>query len=394
MSKENKNIPLEAPLYWVEKVTAAVDALKEVPLWGHPPIFPFKAAQDAIEGLLGGPVKLTTGKAEPRDITNLADGLGQVPYSLALELTPLSTPFYLLVGQEDVLKLASLTLSTEKGVKGFTTPAFQEGFWRFLILQAVQAIDALRAFGDLSLKMGTPRLLPHEDAITYDVSLKIEQHTLWVRIALPLSFQQAFKAHFATALPLAEQGPLAKTIDLPIRVVVAHTMLAVSAWKKVKKGDAILLDACSFDPETNEGNVTLAVSEIPLFFARPMGEQLEIVDYALYNEETMSEDDTSSHEEAPEEEYVEEDQEEHHQSTENNSKELFDPQEVPLSLTVEVARLKIALDKLLQLKPGNVIELPVHPEQGVDISIGGKKMAKGELVRLGDALAVKILQLK
>lgn len=396
MSKKNKDIPLEAPLYWVEKVSEAVDALKEVPLWGHPPAFPLKAAQEKMEELLGGPVKLTMGKAQPRAKNDLADGLGQAPCALALELTPLSEPFYLLMGQEDVRKLASLTLSTEKGIKGFTTPAFQEGFWRFLVLQAVQAIDEMRPFGDLSLKMAAPRPLPPTDAITYDVSLKSEQQTLWARLAFPLSFQKVFKTHFATTPALLEQGQLAETIDLPIRVVIAHTTLTVAEWKKVKKGDAILLDACSFDPRTNEGNVTLAVSETPLFFARPMGQQLKIVDYALYNEETMSEDDTTSHEEESEEEYTEEGEETQEPlwSSEDDSKELFDPQDVPLSLTVEVARLKIALDKLLQLKPGNVIELPVHPEQGVDISIGGKKMAKGELVRLGDALAVKILQLK
>jgi flagellar motor switch protein FliN/FliY len=47
---------------------------------------------------------------------------------------------------------------------------------------------------------------------------------------------------------------------------------------------------------------------------------------------------------------------------------------------------------LLHLKPGNVLELSVRPEQGVDLSIGGKKVAKAELVKLGDVLGVKILE--
>ncbi len=63
MSKKKNNTPLEAPLYWVEKVTAAVEALKEVPLWGHPPAFPLEAAQEKLEALLGKPVTLTLGKA-------------------------------------------------------------------------------------------------------------------------------------------------------------------------------------------------------------------------------------------------------------------------------------------------------------------------------------------
>ena len=61
---------------------------------------------------------------------------------------------------------------------------------------------------------------------------------------------------------------------------------------------------------------------------------------------------------------------------------------------MEIGRLKINLDKLLHLKPGNVLELSVRPEQGVDLSIGGKKMAKAELIKLGDVLGVKILHLE
>ena len=79
--------------------------------------------------------------------------------------------------------------------------------------------------------------------------------------------------------------------------------------------------------------------------------------------------------------------------TEESSLDTLIPtSDIQLSLTVEVARFKINLEKLLQLKPGNVLELPVRPEQGVDISIGGKKVAKAELIKLGDILGVKILQ--
>ena len=387
----------QAPLYWLETVTAAVDALKEIPLWGNPPDFPLAAVEKRLGRLFGAAVNVHIEKRELRSKETLLEGLGSHPLILTLELTPLCEAFYLSMGQEEVRKFTTLTLSTEKEIKGFTTPAFQEGFWRFFALQAVKEIDELHAFQDLALKIGTSRPLPHTEAITFDICLKIEQHTLWVRMLFPLSFRRAFKAHFATSSSLLKQSPLTKKIELPVRMVVAHTTLMLSEWKKVKKGDAILLDACSFDPIANEGNVTLALSETPLFFARPRGNQLEITEYAQYNEEPMSEEDLLPNEEdSHEEELTDEEEEkndEHLWSTEENSKELFDPQEIPLSLTVEVARLKIALDKLLQLRPGNVIELPVRPEQGVDITIGGKKMAKGELVKLGDALAVKILQL-
>lgn len=386
----------QPPLYWLEAINTAVDALKETPLWGHPPDFPLAIAEEKLERVFKTPVKLSIEAPELRSEETTLSGLGAAPFTMALELTPLSQACYLAMGQEEVRKLAQLTLSTEKGTKGFTTPAFQEGFWRFFVLRVIKEIDELHPFADLALKIATPTPLPQTEALTFDICLKIQEQTLWARIICPTAFRQAFKSHFVSSFPLLEQSPIAKKLDLPVRIVVAHTTLMFSAWKKVKKGDAILLDACSFDPVANEGNVTLALSDTPLFFARPRGDQLEITDYVQYNEEPMSEEDAlSNEEESHEEESLEEEQnQERFFSNEEDSKEIFDPQEIPLSLTVEVARLKIALNKLLELRPGNVIELSVRPEQGVDITIGGKQMAKGELIRLGDALAVKILQLK
>jgi flagellar motor switch protein FliN/FliY len=60
---------------------------------------------------------------------------------------------------------------------------------------------------------------------------------------------------------------------------------------------------------------------------------------------------------------------------------------------VELARLKITLDKLMSLNPGNLLELPIHPDQGVTLTIHGQKVGKGELVYLGEVLGVRILEI-
>jgi flagellar motor switch protein FliN/FliY len=51
------------------------------------------------------------------------------------------------------------------------------------------------------------------------------------------------------------------------------------------------------------------------------------------------------------------------------------------------------LEKLLQLQPGNVLDLNVRPEQGVSVTLNGKRVARAELVKLGDVLGIKILHL-
>lgn len=86
--------------------------------------------------------------------------------------------------------------------------------------------------------------------------------------------------------------------------------------------------------------------------------------------------------------------ENHLWSSQNGGVEnLISPKEIPLTLSIEVARLQINLEKLLQLSPGNILELPVRPEHGVDVVIGGKKVARAELIKLGEVLGVKILQM-
>ncbi|KAF3362304.1 hypothetical protein PHSC3_001133 [Chlamydiales bacterium STE3] len=66
-------------------------------------------------------------------------------------------------------------------------------------------------------------------------------------------------------------------------------------------------------------------------------------------------------------------------------------EEIPLTITVEVGRLQMTIQKLIELQPGNLLELDVHPENGVDLVVNGKCIGKGELLRIGDVLGVRIL---
>lgn len=52
----------------------------------------------------------------------------------------------------------------------------------------------------------------------------------------------------------------------------------------------------------------------------------------------------------------------------------------------------MTVDQLMGLSPGNFLELPVHPEQTVILSVNGQQIARGELVHLGEALGVRILE--
>ena len=69
----------------------------------------------------------------------------------------------------------------------------------------------------------------------------------------------------------------------------------------------------------------------------------------------------------------------------------FIADEIMLDIIVEVGRLQMSIQKLTELQPGNVLEIAERPENGVDLVVNGKRIGKGELLKLGDVIGVRVL---
>jgi flagellar motor switch protein FliN/FliY len=401
----------QAPLFWLQHIENALQAATETPLWGFPPPFPWEKCSEQIATLLMLPdLTISHRKTHFLKPEELTSGLGTQPVKVEIELTPLTNHAFWVMSAEDIAKLTQLVLTPQTAMKGFASSQFQEGFYRYLLLNILEQIDELKTFNDLSVKVGAAATIPQESSLCIDVSISHPKVTLWGRLICPPSFHQAFKQHFTTSPKNLIDLPLVKTIDLTLKLDVGHSVLSHSDWKKVKAGDLIILDRCTYDPNSHKGTVTLVLEQAPLLRARLKENHLKIVEYAYYHEEgKLMENDFFSEEDLdpPHREPKEEELSSEEELSEEGDDHLWSPgpeetesmekivhaQEVPLTLSVEVTRLKINLEKLLQLKPGNLIELPVRPEQGVDIVLNGKKVAKGELVKIGETLGVKILQI-
>jgi type III secretion system YscQ/HrcQ family protein len=64
--------------------------------------------------------------------------------------------------------------------------------------------------------------------------------------------------------------------------------------------------------------------------------------------------------------------------------------ELPVSLTVELGRLSLPLGRLAELKSGDIVELSREPGAPVDLTSGGRLVARGELVEIDDELGVRV----
>jgi type III secretion system YscQ/HrcQ family protein len=67
--------------------------------------------------------------------------------------------------------------------------------------------------------------------------------------------------------------------------------------------------------------------------------------------------------------------------------------DIPMSVVVELGRVRLTADEVIRLRQGQLIELGRSPSDPVDLVVAGRLLAKGELVEIDGALGVKILGL-
>jgi flagellar motor switch/type III secretory pathway protein FliN len=64
--------------------------------------------------------------------------------------------------------------------------------------------------------------------------------------------------------------------------------------------------------------------------------------------------------------------------------------ELPFTVEAELGCLMLPMREVLALAPGSVLRLPGHTGSAVGLLAGGVPFASGEVVRVGDAPAVRL----
>jgi flagellar motor switch protein FliN len=393
---------------WIKTIEEVVEESKLIPLWGTPPPFPWEEAARKISESLAIPhLSFSPKKAEWKGKNEILVGMGPHPLVLALEFSPLGEYAYWVIALEDVAKLTACCLGSNN--KGFSDPHFQEGFYHYLALETANTLNNLKEFSELPLKI-TPISPPDEAGLCVDVSISLNKHTIWGRLICPASFHQAFRTHFSMHRPSLLSSDLAKKVDVTLCLEIGNVNLKFEQWQTVKTGDLIILDRCTFDPKAQKGTLTIILEKTPLFRARFKANNIKLIDYAFYYEEPM--EDTNSEDDPNKEEFSKEphnepfegekeeepiEGEEHLWSPKNHEElsleKILSVHEVSVPLVVELGKINMSIEKLLQLKPGNTIEFPLRADQSVDLTLHGKKIAKGELVKIGEAVGIKVIQI-
>jgi flagellar motor switch protein FliN/FliY len=363
---------------WLSLVEKALAKTQQLPSLEENFPFPWTDASHAIgSGLKLTDLSLSSKHTSWKKHDQILQGLGEKPFVISVEISPIEGSVFFAMSEQDVSYLTTQTLVAGEHKEGFSNAKLREGFYHFLILKALEAIDHLKVFKEVSFHFSPAHTIPMEDAFCIDISCTLPEKTLQGRLICPGSFLTAFKAYHPMQKGTLLSSDTTQNIEVSLRSEVGYTSVSQEDWDKVQVGDFIVLDRCSYDPLEEKGSITLKLGDTPLLIARIKPEGMKVLDFAYYKEEEQSDDQLSWEEEVPRGETLSE-------NTPGNE----------LTLTAEMGRVSMPLHKLLYLEPGMMIDLAMHPEQGVDITIGGKKVAEGELLKLGDTMGLRILNLK
>lgn len=382
---------------WVEQLETALELTENIPLWGTPPPFPWETFSSALGDFFGiSPFQLSHYSTKWQEAPSLSEGFGKNPILQHFTLTPLPIHLTWVMSKEHQEQLVSMLL-TDDGKK-FTDSTLSEGFFQFIFLKAMETFNHMNVYGNLSTTLIDNTLWKEEGAFCIDVKMILKEHTLYGRLVVPSSAYHSFKTHFSLEKPPIISDAAFAATPLSLQVHIGNTKMFPSELENVRKGDFILLDRCSYDPTIRKGTATLVLGNTALFDLRIKEDEIKILEYAFYQEDMSMNEEDFSESKPPF-------GEEQNPSNSNNEEEepLWEPhegeekpfssiQKIPMNLTVEVGRVKMPLEKLTQLKPGNVLHLPLAADHNVYLSVEGKRIAQGELVKIGDALGVKILK--
>lgn len=380
----------------IKKVSSIIEESLSIPMWGKIPSFPWDPFCTALKETFKLPsLSLSQLQADWKNHEELLKGLGDHPVITSLMMAPLSPSLFWVMAKEDIEKLTKKLIDKEEK-RTFSDEDFQKGFFRFSFLNVLNAADHLKIYEGLSPKLHSSHL-SKEKAYCIDIQINLSNETLLGRLICPLDFHRIFTSHFSSKPFTLDY--VDSSLELTLKVQVGSVKIATSEWQEVRTGDFVILDQCSYHPNTKQGSLIITLENTPLFIAKNKHHELKILDYVLYEQEDsfMMEDTTDNHEEEDsfEEEEFEEEEEIFEESAPIDSpvEQVISFKDIPLSLCVEVAHIKMSLKQILSLKPGNTLELPISVEHGVNITLNAKIVARGELLQLGDLVGVKISEI-
>lgn len=342
-------------LPWVKEITRDLFDLYSKPLLGSFPFdweqFSQKLGEDLqIESLSIEPEKIVWAKKE-----NTLLSTGDHSQVLSFQVSPLEGELFWLMDQREIAKLVSLFTAQKSHELGFSSEILQEGYYHYLVTLALEVITNFSLFSSFSIQMREKNTLP-DTLLTRVIKITYKGKSVYGKLALSEEMQKSWISYIQSTPP--SPSVWKEIIPIPLSLVIAKTSLSVEEKEHWKKGSYLLLPATDYDFSAKRGKVTLYMKNHPFSQLDVETDRAIITSIQSNEEPIMQENETS---------------------VEN----------LPIELSVELARFSLPLQRILEMEEGATLELPPIGER-VSILANGKKVATGELVYVGEQLAVRL----
>ncbi len=177
-------------------------------------------------------------------------------------------------------------------------------------------------------------------------------------------------------------------VRAPARVEVGLVEIAAGELDQVQEGDVILVDRLTFRPGREEAGT----ARLKLGLARGGCAELAVRQEAGRVTATVTgfsgppPEDPGEPQSTPEGVRA-------RSSVESDADGSDLMNDIPLQLSVELARLSITAEEVLAMKVGQVFDLDRTSASGLDLSVNGRVVGRGELVEIDGNLGVRIVSL-
>ncbi len=437
------------PFDWLEEVKQELFTLEAAPLLPPAPPFPVEALQKALFERLALPVTVEISDAKVIEYKDIKEKTTSTTTRLfSFSLSPHTPSFYTAIGHDDLNRLASWLLAHDMEAAVSLQGSFQESFYLFIGGMALDSLESTGYFKSNSLRLLSTAgsLLDEAPALSISCLIRHEKESISILILIPHSLQKSLKNQTAkNTESLINDSAVASKINIAARLVVDLVALDYSDIALIQEGSFLLLDRPvtptsvqivvgnrAFFAGKIEGNLlTITALAEPLEEIKKMDKAPDTKTPAAADAAPKAVKDTAPAtpvaDAAPkaagsdnphdpkyflgeDEEFFVEDKEledvlkkEQPASTPATAPKPVAPKaeepspktlsDIPLNVEVVVGYMRLPIKELLSMQVGGTYTLGNPVNSQVDLLINGKRIAKGELLKSGDTLGVRILSL-
>lgn len=382
---------MTATFNWSDYITDRLTETFDLPAAAiEIPIAPIEEALS--QALHTNTLSLHAAAAQPTTQTEIAQ-LAREGCSGSIHLPALGQSITWILSESAIRTLFSKLLRKTLANDESLAPDLVQGVQKVLAAQVLTAL-AKAGFAPVRGAWIQGEAAPEENGVLCPVTCHVDDTEIIVQLFAPymLLSQLATKATQPTPAQL-------QSWKVALALEIGSVDLAFSELKQLRYGDCLLLDRCTLDPATYHGTTTFTLKGKALFRAKFKGHECKLLDYPFDAIGDAPMDEVNPNEMDPNEPtdnspWLESEAEAPPAEPIQQAKATLAPEQISLELKVELGHIEMSAARLAELAPGQVIDLGIRPEQGVECTVGGKRVAKGLLVKIGEMIGVRITEIK